>query len=180
MAVDTQFKGSLTLGAAVPTALTAQAAISASAGLALPELTAQLEGLGQVSAALAVGAPDLTATINAALDTVASLQAAISGPTVTLQASAVLDAIAEVQASLGALQAQLQLAADLGVQLGSAGVHLYTARGAPASQLGDALRSELIAHPVGGSGDSVGAVLLAAKAPSTLVQLGSFFGVALS
>lgn len=179
MTVDAVKIGELSLGAAMPTALEAKGAIDASTAIALPDLEARIAGITNIQTALTVAPPQLAATISAAQKTVTALQAAVEGPTVTLQASAVGSLLAELQATLGSLQAQISFAGDLGVMLGTAGIHLYKASGDPATAVGDALRSTIDGSPPGTSSDPVGAVVLAASAPPAITKLGEFFGVAL-
>ena len=116
--------GGMTLGSAFPAVATAQANLSASVNIPIPDLNARLAALVSAS----VNMPPLSA---AAL---AQIVAAISGgfPSVTISAAAIADVIIEIQDTLAALQAQASFALALGGAL-SAGVHLYRWSG-PASE----------------------------------------------
>lgn len=113
--------GELSLASAVPLLATFQAAIGTATGLSLPMLQAQILGLGNVLAAISVAPPSLGATITAAIENVAQLQAAISGPTVTLQLPAITAKLAELAISLGALTA----AAALSIPSGTVTVYVF-------------------------------------------------------
>ena len=107
--------GELSLASAVPLLATFQAGLGASTGFALPQLQAQLIGLGNVLAAISVAPPSLGATITAAMETVAQLTAAIGGPTVTLQLPAITAKISELTLSLGTITAGAALSIPSGV-----------------------------------------------------------------
>jgi hypothetical protein len=118
--------GSFDLGSCVPMALTAQAGISASVNLVLPEIQAKLAGALEVQAFLALNPPSLTADLEAAVALVAQLEALITLglPSAALDLSAMLALIAELQVSIGSLTAQLSFALSFGVLLGTPGVYL--------------------------------------------------------
>jgi hypothetical protein len=113
--------GELSLSAAVPLLAAFKASIDLAAGIATPDLTAKIGGLGNVLGAITVAPPDLAGTIDAALGTVASLQAAVGGPTVTLEAAA-------IQAQIDSLSAQLDeltAAADVAIPDGSLSAYVF-------------------------------------------------------
>jgi hypothetical protein len=113
--------GELSLSAAVPLLATFKASLGGAMALALPDLQAQITGLGNVLAAITVAPPDLTGTIAAAIATVASLQAAIGGPTVTLQLGAITAKLTELGVSLGTLTA----AAALDIPSGTVSAYVF-------------------------------------------------------
>jgi len=102
--------GELSLVAAVPMLATFKTSLDAVTAISLPDLQSQLDGLGNVLAAITVAPPELDDTIAAALATVAQLQAAISGPVVTLQAEAILAKLGDLSVSIGTLTAAAALA----------------------------------------------------------------------
>lgn len=127
--MSVQVLGELSLSAAVPLLAAFNASLQVAVGFSIPELQAKLAGLGQILVALTVAPPDLTGTINAAIATVATLQASISGPTVTLEAAAIVALIASLNVQLELLTA----AAELSIP--SANLSAYVYEG-PTGQLG--------------------------------------------
>lgn len=172
------YYGAVTLGGALPTALTAQAGLVAAVNTSLPEVQARVAGLLNVQAALVVSPPDLTGTIAAVAQVAAMLQAAISGPTVTLQVAAIAVILAELEVILGLLQAQLAFAAALGATLGTAGIHMLSYVGS-ADQAGPQL-SALLPPPGVAPTDQVGGVLLLGAAGAPTAALGAFCGISLN
>jgi hypothetical protein len=128
--------GEISLSAAVPLLAEFQLALSASLGIATPELDAKLAGLTGILAAITVAPPDLTGTIEAAIATVANLQASIGGPVVTLEAAAIIGLIAELNVSLGIL------AAGAALSIPSANLSAYVFDGESAN-LGAELQSAI-------------------------------------
>ena len=145
MAGTATYRGSKTLGACIPIALTAQASLAASLQLVLPELTGKLKAYLNISAALSVRLPSLDLQIQAALKIVAQLQAmlTISGPVISLQLSVVGGLIAELNLKLGQINAMLALSVSIGVALGAPGIELYTYEGT-ADSLPSALSPEFV------------------------------------
>jgi hypothetical protein len=175
--VSASYLGSATIGAYFPTSLAAVGALNAAVGISLPEISAKLAGLVNISAALTIGPPDLTGTIAASIQTTLALQAAISGPTVTLQVGAIAALIAELTATLGTLNAQLAIAASLSATLGTAGLHGFAYTGlvsSMATDLGAVIAAELT------PGDNCGAVLFVATSPALRATFGTFVGVSLN
>ena len=167
--------GFVTIGQCVPMALTASASLSASIGLALPELTGKLAGFLNVQAALSIGLPSLSANIDAIAKVALSLSLAIEGPTVTLQLSAIAGLIAELQFSLGQLHAQLSFSLGFAVALGTAGIAAYGYDG-PVSGLGSAVSAATSSGlPGGNPTDQAHAVILLATDPAAASALASFF-----
>jgi hypothetical protein len=128
--------GELSLSAAVPLLATLKAGLQTAVGIALPDLQGRIAGLGSVLAAITVAPPDISATISAAIATVASLQAGISGPTVTLEAAAIVTLLAELTATLGVLTA----AVDISIPSASLSAYVYTG---PTAQLGAEVQAAL-------------------------------------
>ena len=152
------YLGELSLSAAIPLLAQFASALSDANGIAIPQLQAQLTGLGNVLNAITVAPPALGATITAALATVASLQAAIGGPTVTLQAAAIALQISDLTASLAGL------VANAGLSVPSSSVSAYVFDG-PSANLGAELQSA-----VNGTMPSVGghanALIFATASPT--------------
>lgn len=123
--------GQISIGAFCPVAM------SSVNGL-LPELQGKLVGLMNQLAALTISPPNLTANLQALGQVAAALTAAVEGPTVTLQVSAVAGLIAQLQAQIVALQAVIGL---LGA---SVGVYGYDG---PVRSFGSEMSAELGAEP---------------------------------
>jgi hypothetical protein len=140
--------GSFDLGSCVPMAVTAQAGLSASIGIVLPELQARLAGYLEAQANLTLNPPTLAADLEAALALVAQLQVLVELglPSAGIDLSLIVGLIGELQLTLGSLSAQLSFAVSFGVLLGTPGVYLVRHTG----PVGDVLPSGL----PGGSGPS--------------------------
>lgn len=149
--------GELSLSAAVPLLAAFNASLQVTIGVALPDLEAKLAGLGNILAAITVAPPELAATIDAAIATVASLQAAISGPTVTLEAAAIVALIAELNVSLGAITAAA------GLEIPSANLSAYVYEG-PTSQLGAELQTAINATLPGAPGQTFALIFVTTSA----------------
>jgi hypothetical protein len=164
--------GTVTVGGAIPLALTAQAELDATLGVSLPEIQAKIDALVALSASLTITPPTLAASLVAALDTVAGLQAAIAAgvPSAALDLSAVAAALADLQAYLGTLTASAAFSASLAAYFGQAGVSVYRYDGTLTQLPGAA------AGVVSGSTPGVG-VFLFATAGGTTAALEAVFGV---
>lgn len=141
------YLGELTVGGLMPALTAAQAA-------ALAELQGKLAGIVRVQASLTIKPPALAASIEAVAKVGAALALAIDGPTVSLQLTA-----------LGALVASLeaQIAALVGLPLGTAGIHAYAWLGRT-QDFGPALTSALTGGlPGGNAGDETQGLVLAAR-----------------
>lgn len=159
------YLGSVTLGQALPIAVSAQAQLSIALDSALAELTGKLEGALNVAASL-LAPPALTATITATLQVLASMQLDVGASGGVLQLTAVLALLAEVELQLVALDAAVDLSAALIAQLAVAGIHLYTFSG-PANTFGPELTAATAAgFPGGGLSDNANAVVLATSSTS--------------
>lgn len=169
------FEGSITIGGAVPLLNTANAALTLSASATLPNITAQLEGLANVSVALTIGPPDIAGTITATAEVLLQLQASISGPTVSLEIAAILSLIAELEVELGNIQLAVGLAASIDLVLGQSGVFVYSYEGT-VSALGPELSAALLANPPGLPGNTAGGVLLVGSTPAAIAALVTLFG----
>jgi len=152
------YAGSLTIGDAIPLALTAQIALGDAAGAAAPDVQARISGLLALSLQ---PPPTLDDLITGALATFAALQQMLSVPLPDVGATAA--ALAELQAQLAELNAGLAFAASFGALLGTAGIHYFVYEGRA-----DALSAELAAHVSaglpGGAGPAehiAGCILLA-------------------
>lgn len=158
--------GELTLAQVVPLLATFSDALTFAQGIAVGELEAKLAGLGNVLAAITVAPPALGATIEAAIGTVASLQAAVGGPTVTLQATAIAALIADLNASLATLTAS--------VSIPSATVSAYVYDG-PSANIGAELQAAMSSLPGSGPGDHANALILATTSSAAWTTMGRVF-----
>jgi hypothetical protein len=158
--------GELSLAAAVPMLAQFSAGLSGANAVAIPQLQAQLAGLGNVLSAITVAPPALGATITAALATVASLQASIGGPTVTLQAESIALQISDLTASLG------QLLASAGLSIPSSIVSAYVFDGDSGS-IGAELQSEI--YLMAGVPGHINALILATASPTAWAGMQAVF-----
>jgi hypothetical protein len=156
--------GEMSLSDVLPLLREMQAALASAQGIAISQLEAQLAGIGNVLAAITVAPPALGATITAALETVAQLQAAVSGPTVTLQANALLALQAQLEAQLEAL--------TISIAIPDANVSAYLYTGAKSS-IGAELQAAIDAD-LPGSGTTY-ALILATTSQPAWVAVGEVF-----
>jgi hypothetical protein len=171
-----QYHGSLSLGACIPIAvnLSAQAAIGLNGLIA--ELTAKLTGFLNVSAALSVTLPNVTAQIEASIKILAALQLSPPGVAVSLQLQAVLGVVAALQIQLGGLTAAVDLLAEIDALLGAV-VHLYSYTG-PTNNLGPSLTAATAGGlPGSGATAPCAAIVIAANTPTAAVAMSAVFGV---
>jgi hypothetical protein len=170
-------EGEVTFGQALPIGLQASAAISASVGLVLPQITAQIEGLIELSARLTLTPPTLAANLTAALALVAALEASISvgAPGIDFQLAAVAELLASLQLSLGALNAQLAFALSLDVLFGTGGVLMYAYSGT-ADGITAAAQSAFASLPGVDPATEVGGVFLIATTPGAATAMDLIFG----
>jgi hypothetical protein len=126
-----EYLGSLTLGACVPTALTASGQLILALNLALPQLQAKLAGLLKISMALTIKIPSLDALIAALTNVVVQITALLNSPppSIGLSLSVVAALIAQIQLDLGGIQGQLALALALQLVLGTPGIEAYKYEG---------------------------------------------------
>lgn len=200
------YVGSLTVGECIPVAVSARAkldgavalagslraALDAALAIELPSLQARLEGLLALQASLNVTPPSLGASLEAAIKLVGALEASLELglPGVDFQLAAVAALIAQLQVDLGSLQAHaslsaaaeleieafLDFSAQLLVQLGQPGVHLYTVTG-DASDAGPDLAAVLGSGPPGTlPTDQVAGWLLIASDGGTIAVLEAVLG----
>jgi hypothetical protein len=164
--------GTVTVGGAIPLALTAQAELDATLGVSLPEIQAKVDALIALTADLTLTPPTLAASLVNALALVAELQAAIAlgVPSATLNLTAVAAALLDLQASLGTLTASAAFSASLAAYFGQAGVSVYRYDGTLTQLPGAA------SGVVSGSTPGVG-VFLFATAGGTTAALEAVFGV---
>lgn len=162
--------GEISLSAVVPLLAQFSVALSGANAVAIPQLQAQLTGLGNVLAAITVAPPALGATITAALATVASLQAALAlggGPVVTLQIGTISAQITALGASLASLVAGASLA------IPSATVSVYVFDG-DSDDLGVELQSA-VNGSLPGVGGHANALIIATASPSEWATVGAVF-----
>lgn len=144
------YEGKLTLGECIPTALEANAQLSANVGLQLPELQAKIAGALEAQARLTLQPPTVSAQLTTLANLAASLQASVAFPPPQAQLSAVAALVAELQASLGQLQASIAFSAGFAASLGAPGVHFYSFGGRP-DELGDEIGAQLSSGLPGGN-----------------------------
>lgn len=120
--------GEFTLGACVPMANTAYAAIGAAVGVSLPAVQARIAGLVKVQARVAVTPPSVATDLAAAVQLVARLQAAVAMPAFDVTLLGTM--IADVQAILTDLSVRATFAANFGILLGTPGIYLARHSGA--------------------------------------------------
>jgi len=152
------YAGSLTLGQAVPMALSAQLALGDAVGLALPDIQARISGLLALSVQPPPSLADLIAGVTA---TLAALNQLLAAP--LPDAGATTAALVDLQAQAAQLAGGLAFSLGLGQLLGAAGVHYYLFAG-QAGQLGAELGALLVGGLPGGAGPNemiAGSVLLA-------------------
>lgn len=152
------YEGSLTLGQAIPMALTAQVTLGDTASGAMPDVQARIDGLLTLTA---TPPPNLADLIVGAQATLAGLQAMLTLP--LPDAGATASALADLQLQLADLSAALSFSASFGALLGAAGVHYFLYAGR-ADAFGAELGALLSAGLPGGAGPGehiAGAVLLA-------------------
>lgn len=170
--------GTLTLGQATPMALLASANLNASIGLALPSITAKLQGLLEIQASLALSPPTLAAQLAAAIALVENLTLAISLglPGIDFQFAAVAALLAEVQVDFGAISVSVDFGADFALVLGTGGIDVYVYEGR-VEDFGAELATHLEAGLPGGAapGDTCDAVILAASSTVSAQALATFF-----
>lgn len=163
--------GELSLSAVVPLLAQFSVALSGANAFAIPQLQAQLTGLGNVLAAITVAPPALGATITAALATVASLQAELAlgggGPIVTLQVGTITAQITALNATLASLVANATLT------IPSATVSVYVFDGA-SGNLGVELQSA-VNGSLPGVGGHANALIIATTSPTDWAAVGTVF-----
>jgi hypothetical protein len=162
----------------MPLVLAASAELSASIGIVLPKLQAELAGLLDLQANLAIRPPSIAANIDVLLQLVGALQAslAIGLPGVDFQIAAVLDLIAKIQIDLGSLSASLDFGFNLKVLLGALAIDLYAYEGA-ANALGASLTAQLsMGLPSGTAPTSAcNALVLVTESPVTWSAMSKVF-----
>lgn len=164
--------GSITLGAAVPIAVTAQAAVDAAVGVSLPSVQAQIAGALAAQVALTVTPPSVQGQLDLALDMVAALQASISLPVVSVQLAGLATLLASLNAQLASLNVQVAFSASLSVLLGTAGLHAYRYDG-----LAGGLGEFQNVVPGGNPSMPFTGLLVGATTPETLAAMQQVFGI---
>ena len=166
-----QYLGNKTLGLIIPTALTAAAGLTASVGLVLPSIQAQIAGFAQLAPKLAIQLPSLSANIAAAAKI--GLQVSVGLPQVGLQVAG----LAKLQAQLGSLNAQLAAALAINALLGLGGVAVYT-YGGDVGSFGSSVSSGLSGGLVTG-GTALGncnAIVLGTESPVSWAAIQQVLG----
>lgn len=178
MSGQAAYVGALSLGQACPVALAASAQLSASVGLVLPGLQAQLTGLLALQASIAVSPPSLATNLSLAQQLVAGLTVAISAglPGVDFQALAVAGQLAAIQAQIGSLSGVASLGGTIAALLGAVGVYVYAYSGT-ADGIGPAMSAATSSGFPGAGGPSQpsNAIVLATVTPATWAAMQTFF-----
>ncbi|WP_438041452.1 hypothetical protein [Sorangium sp. So ce128] len=135
--------GSLTLGAVVPAAAGAAAAIDVACDIAAPNVSAQLTALASFTPTASLS---LAAQLEIAQSIVSNLQASIAlgiePPSLAEQAAAAAAIISQLEGMFATVQAQAEIGAALEAQLAVGGVRLLAFAGAQ-SALGGELAAAL-------------------------------------
>lgn len=150
--------GELTFEQQIPLLAAFKSGLDVSVGVSIPDIEAKLAGLNQVLLSITVAPPDLSGTIDAALQTVTQLQAAIGGPSVTLEAEAIATAIAELEAQLDLIMS----ASGLTIPSGALSVYVYDGS---SSTIGAELQSAVNASLPGAPGHA-NALILVTTSPA--------------
>lgn len=173
--------GTLSLGACVPLALAANAALNASIGAVLPQLTAQIAGLIEMQAAMALTPPSLAGSLTTVQALLVNLEAAIALglPGIDFQVLAIASALAKLQADIGALGASVSFGAEFAAVLGAIGIDLYVFNGT-VNRMGTELANGVAGGLPGGAAPTDGctAVILAASTPESMAAISKFFQTA--
>jgi len=170
----------MSIGAAVPVALTASAALSATIGPAIAELTAKLAGLGKLLLQVTVTPPTaaLAAKVAAAGQVAAGLAATAAAglPGVSLQATGLLAIIAEIELQLVALNLGLEFVGELSGLLATAGVCVHTYEGR-ADRFGSEFTAAFASGIPSGGGPAttVNAIVLATTSSATWIAMQGVF-----
>lgn len=162
--------GTRTMLDIVPLLTQARDLLFSAKALAVAQLQAQLAAYLNITAALTITPPAITATLDAAIALVAQLEASINltGPTISLQIDAVVGIIAELQ-----LQLELLLAVDIAIP--TVTVSLYAYDGQSAS-FGAEMQSALDADLPGAPGHT-NALILATTDAAAWTGVGKVFRV---
>lgn len=152
--------GQLTMGACVPSAVSAVGALDVAVATSLPEVEAKLAGAVAASTAVAVTPVQVSALLEAAL--------AVAVPGVAVSLDAFAGVIAELEATLGTLQAQAAIGVALSAQLGTPGVWLYHVQGNPA---------DIIPGGIPGVSEPVEGVILLGADAGAISAIRSIFGL---
>lgn len=172
------YRGNLTLGACIPTALELQGHLTLSINLMLPELRGRLEGLIALSIrpppALGELIASLQQTIASIEQLIASLQALLANPLPDINLT--LQLIIELNIFLGKLTASLSFGLNIGLLLATPGVHFYTYAGradGAGAEFSAALGGGL---PGGSPGEHVAGVFLVASDGGATSAMQTMFG----
>lgn len=165
-----QSLGTISLGAAIPLLATAQLTGDTGISVSLGEVQAKLDAIVALAAKLTITPPSLAASLLAALDIVAGLEAAISAgyPDVSPDLTMLVAAIADLTAALGDLTASASFMASLAVTLGTGGIAVYSYSG---EQEGIAAAAQ---QAITGSGSTIGVLLLGTTDAANVALQGTF------
>lgn len=167
------YLGSVTLGAAVPTAAVAATSASASLAAQLPGITAQISGM------LTVQPPVLTTDLIANLGALATaLGTLLAAGVVVIPPSVNLEASADLEVTKGALELSLDAQASVLALFGTAGFYEYFYTG-PTNALGSDVSAALSAGLPGSSdpAQQIAGLLLVCSDPASVAALRGLTGV---
>ncbi|XXY23362.1 hypothetical protein WME88_27500 [Sorangium sp. So ce216] len=148
--------GSLTLGAVVPGAAAAAAAVDVACGVAAPNVSAQLTALASFTPSAGLTLPQQLEIAQAIVSNIQNaLALGLESPSLDAQVAAAAAVAADLQAKLLTVQAQLNIAVELQGLLATAGVRLLKFVGVQS-----AFGAELAAELGPGSGATYALVLI--------------------
>jgi hypothetical protein len=174
-----EYLGSKTVGEALPLLLEASAQLSASIGLMLPQIAAQVAGILAIQVGVSLTPPSIGLTLSMAESLVVNLKAAIEVgvPGLDFQIAAVAQLLVSLSATLASLAATLSFGLNLSLLLGGVGVFAYAYEGT-ADSLGPSITEATgTGLPGGSGGDPCQAILLVTQTPATWTALKALFGV---
>ena len=167
--------GSVTIGAAVPSALTACAAGTAGIGLALPDVEARLAALAAFSPSLG----SFSADISLAGEMIVGLQSAVTlgltPPSISAQLAIIAALIADLTATIVSINAQLSIIVDLTSLFSTAGLFAYKYEGAVNAMGGEFVTAFSGGLPGGAPTDSAHAITLITTAPAAWTAMQAAF-----
>jgi hypothetical protein len=169
--------GGVSVGAAIPSLLSAQVSLDAELSAKLGELQARAEAVIQIAAGLTVTPISIEASITALTAALAGLQAALTNPAASANFTVIADMTAEIALLIDEVEAGLAASASLGALCATAGLHMYLLEG-DIGQMGNDLQSELAGGMPGGSGPAQEgvAIVLLAGSPVSIAALRTVFG----
>ena len=150
MSGSASYVGSMSIGVAVPAGLSACVAGTAGINLALPDIEARLAALASFSPSLGSFAVDLELANQMIASINAAISVGITPPSISVQLALIAGLIADLSAQIVSINAQLSIIVDISGLLATAGLHVYSYRGAVGS-FGGTFTTELSSGFPGGT-----------------------------